>query len=84
MVTTKPSSFRLCHLYNKIKITRVVNITLLQVTVTNDKHEELALEGWVDSYYTMSKRTIAVTTMKDKPLSIKALLLVTAEPLTPH
>lgn len=50
MVTTKPSSFRLCHFYNKIKIIRVVNITLLQVTVTNYKHEDLTLEGWVDSY----------------------------------
>ena len=27
MVTTKPSSFSLCHFYNKIKITRVVDIT---------------------------------------------------------
>lgn len=50
MVTTKPSSVRLCHFYNKIKITRVVNITLLQVTITSYKHEELTLERWVDSY----------------------------------
>lgn len=50
MVTTKPSSFRLCHFYSKIKITRVVTITLLQVTVTDYKHEELTLARWVDPY----------------------------------